>query len=312
MDVSVVLATHNRPQRLAAQLAALRAQTLDDSRYEIVVVDDASGPETVALLERERAVPGPPLTVLRRDVSGGPAAARNEGWRTARAPLIAFTDDDCQAPPGWLEAGLAAHREHPDTFIQGPIAPIPEEVPDYGPFSHTVDVQVLGPGFETANIFYPRALLERVGGFDAEAYSGPGGEDTDLAWKCIEAGAEPVWAPGALMHHAVTYLGPVGKLRLAARWHESMLPFKRYPGLRAHRRGRFFWSDVHLWLFRAALAAVLPRRLWPLRVWLAAPYVVRLTNRRSGPLLAPYLIVHDVVETAACVRGSLRYRVVVL
>ena len=36
---------------------------------------------------------------------------------------------------------------------------------------------------------YPRALLERLGGFD-EAYDF-GGEDTDLAWRAIEAGAEP-------------------------------------------------------------------------------------------------------------------------
>ena len=313
MEVSVVLATHNRPERLERQLAALRAQTLPDDRYEIIVVDDASGPETVALLERERSVAGPPLTVLRHEESRGPAAARNAGWETARAPLIAFTDDDCEAPPGWLEAGLRVHRAHPGAFIQGPIDPIPAELPQYGPFSHTVDVKALGPGFETANIFYPRALLERVGGFDAVAYTGPGGEDTDLAWKCIEqAGVQPVWAPDAQMHHAVTYLGPVGKIRLAARWHESMLPFKRYAGLRKHRYGGLFWSEVHLWLFRAALAAVLPRRLWPLKVWLAAPYVVRLTARRTGPLLTPYFLVHDLVEVGACVRGSLRYRVLVL
>jgi len=307
------MATHDRPRRLARQLAALRAQTLDASRYEIVVVDDASGPETVELLAREaRYQGGPPLRVIRRDVGGGPAAARNEGWRATQAPLIAFTDDDCEATAHWLEAGLSAARAHPGSFIQGPIAPHPEEWKDYGPFSHTVRVDALGPGFETANIFYPRDLLERLGGFDEVAYTGPGGEDTDLAWKAIESGVQPVWAPDALMHHAVTQLGPVGKLRLAMRWHESMLPFKRYPSLRRHRYGGVFWSVVHMWLFRALVALLLPRRLWWLRWWLAAPYVKHLTNRRSGPLLAPYLIVHDVVETATCVRGAIRYRVLVI
>jgi GT2 family glycosyltransferase len=312
-DVSVVLATHDRPVRLARQLSALRAQSLADELYEVIVVDDASGPATVEMLAREQAhVGGPRLTVIRRDVSGGPAAARNEGWRRARGGLIAFTDDDCEAPPHWLQAGLDAAEAHPGAFIQGPIGPIPREVADYGPFSHTVDVTELGPGFETANIFYPREVLERLGGFDEAAYSGPGGEDTDLAWKAIESGVEAVWAPKAQMHHAVTYLGPVKKLRLAARWHESMLPFKRYAGLRAHRKLGVFWNDNHLWIFRAALALALPRRLRYLRWWLAAPYVMRLTNRRSGPLLAPYLIVHDLVEVTACVRGSIRYRVLVI
>jgi glycosyltransferase involved in cell wall biosynthesis len=311
-DVSVVLATHDRPQRLARQLAALRAQTLDLARYEIIVVDDASQPETVDLLARESArAGGPGMTVIRRDVSGGPARARNAGWQAARGALIAFTDDDCEATPRWLEAGLEAFRAHPESFIQGPTAPLPSEAASFGPFSHTVRNASLGPGYETANIFYPRAVLERLGGFDEDAYSGPGGEDTDLAWKAIGDGVQPVWAQDALMHHCVVDLGMRGKLRLAWRWHESMLPFKRYPALRKHRYGGIFWSTVHWWLFRAVLALIVPRRQWFLRWWLAAPYVVHLTNRRTGPLLAPFLIVHDLVETAACVRGAIRYRVLI-
>jgi glycosyltransferase involved in cell wall biosynthesis len=313
IDVSVVLATHDRPARLVRQIAALRNQTIDPARYEIIVVDDASQPETVETLAREAArAGGPQLTVIRRDVPGGPARARNEGWRAARGALIAFTDDDCEATPRWIEAGLAAFEQHPGSFIQGPTDALPAEAPSFGPFSHTVRNFSLGPGYETANIFYPRALLERLGGFDEEAYSGPGGEDTDLAWKAITAGVEPVWAQDALMHHCVVDLGVRGWLRLAWRWDESMLPFKRYPGLREHRYGGVFWSVVHLWLFRAMLALVVPKRLWPLRWWLAAPYVVHLTNRRTGPLLAPLLIAHDLVETAACVRGAIRYRVLVV
>jgi GT2 family glycosyltransferase len=311
-DVSVVFATHDRPQRLTSQLEALRKQTLPADRYEVIVVDDASGSETRDLLEHERERRGMALTVIRRDRSGGPAAARNEGWRAARAPLIAFTDDDCQAPPGWLEAGLEAAHENPGAFVQGPTEPIPEEYLSYGPFSHTMLVTECGPGFETCNIFYPRELLERLGGFDEHSYTGPGGEDTDLGWKAIEAGVSPAWAPDALMYHAVTNLGPVGRVRMAARWDESMLPFRRYAGLRRQRYGGFFWSETHLWLFGAVLALFVPKRLWWLRAWLASPYVVRLTNRRSGPLLTPYLIVHDLVEVFAVLRGAIRYRVFIL
>jgi hypothetical protein len=99
---------------------------------------------------------------------------------------------------------------------------------------------------------------------------------------------------------------------MAARWHESMLPFRRYPELRKHRQAGIFWSDVHLWFFRAVLALLVPRRFWWIRAWLAAPYVVRLTDRRSGPLLTPYLVVHDLVEVWAVIRGAIRYRVFML
>ena len=67
------------------------------------------------------------------------------------------------------------------------------------------------PAFQTCNIFYPRAILERVGGFDIEAFGRVhGGEDSDLAWRAIKSGAAAVFADGALVHHAVNELGPAG------------------------------------------------------------------------------------------------------
>jgi GT2 family glycosyltransferase len=242
----------------------------------------------------------------------GRAAARNRGWRAARAPLIAFTDDDCVATPGWLEALVAVAAANPGAIVQGPTRPDPQEWPRYGPFSHTLDNGSLSRGFETANILYPRSVLERVGGFDEAAFSKWGGEDADLAWRAIEVDVPAVWAATALVHHAVVDLGPIGKLRAAWRCDQAMLAFKRHAGLRETRHMGVFWNRQHSWFARAAVAVLVPRRLWWLRWWLAAPYMVRLTGRRSGPLLAPYLIIHDLVEVAACVRGSLRYRVLVI
>ena len=298
--VSVVVATHDRPEQLKRLLASLRDQTLEDDRYEIVVVDDASGPETARVLEDAAEQPGAPLRVIRHETGGGPARARNAGWRTARAELIAFTDDDCRVTRRWLSR----------RFVQGPTRPDPEHEHLYGPLAHTLNVERLGPWWETANIFYPYAALAAAGGFDESNYSGPGGEDTDLGWKSVAAGYEPAWSEDALVYHAVTRLSPRGKLRLAWRWDETMLVFKRYPQLRSHLIARIFWSHNHWWLVRAALALLLPRRLWLLRWWLSAPYVLRLETRR--PDIAALLVVNDIVEMAACARGGLRYRVPVV
>ncbi len=314
-DVSVVLATHNRPERLTRQLVALRAQTYDADRYEIVVVDDGSTPETMAVLKREQRANGrrPELRIIHREQSGGPAVARNAGWQAARAPVIAFTDDDCQAPPGWLEGGMAMAHRNPGSLVCGPILPIPEELPGFSPFHYTMHVTRCGPGFETANVFYPREVLERVGGFDEQGFPDlTTGEDVDLAWRAIESGAHPVWAPDATTHHAVTFLGPSGMLRRAWRWHGGMLAFKRHPQLRRELHFGVFWSERHLWLLRALVAALAPRRLWWLRLWLAAPYLKHLVLRRSGPLLAPWLVVHDVTEVVAIMRGALHNRVLIL
>jgi glycosyltransferase involved in cell wall biosynthesis len=67
------------------------------SRVEIVVVDDGS-PQPVNLSSLARQ--GPPLRLVRQP-NRGPAAARNTGARLAQAPIIAFTDDDCEPRPDW-------------------------------------------------------------------------------------------------------------------------------------------------------------------------------------------------------------------
>ena len=312
IDVSVVLATHDRPDRLARQLDALRAQSMPPERYEVVVVDDASGPETVELLRRTaEANGGPALRVLRREVSSGPAGARNEGWRSARAPLVAFTDDDCEAPAPWLAALVQVAREHPGALVQGPTIPNPADGDPHEGFSHTLITTRLGPWFETANILYPRELLERVGGFDEQAFSGPGGEDTDLAWKAIATGAPAVWAPGAVTHHAVTAVGWRGLLRKAWRWDETLLCFKRHPALRRELHAGVFWTrgQMQLALALLAIAPGLPRAV---RALLLVPYARRLYAGRRTPALAPFRLALDLVEGGACVRGSLRYRVLVL
>jgi glycosyltransferase involved in cell wall biosynthesis len=313
--VSVVLATHNRADRLQALLESLREQTLDRERFEVVVVDDASSDgRTPEVLDAEAARGELRLTLIRRDVAEGPAHARNKGWRVAKAALIAFTDDDCVVVPRWLEAALEVAGEHPGAVIQGrtDANPDPEEQRLLSPFSHTVVVQRLGPSYETCNVFYPRELLELLGGFDEESFSMPGGEDTDLAWKAMEIGRETAWAEEAQAYHAVTWLGPIGRIRLAWRWHETILCFKRHPGLREHLIHGVFWKWTHYHLARTLLAIALPRRLWPLRWWLAAPYVSYLVDRRTGPLLAPAIVAHDVTETIAAVRGAIRYRVLVI
>src|SRR3954447_321816 len=79
--VSVVVATHNRADRLRALLASLRAQALDRDRFEVVVVDDGSDDATAAVLGEEGRRGEVDLRVIRQDPPAGPAVARDAGWR---------------------------------------------------------------------------------------------------------------------------------------------------------------------------------------------------------------------------------------
>lgn len=314
LEIAVVVATHNRPARLEKLLRALEEQTLDASRYEVVIVDDSSTDLTPDVLRAAVGRGDLPLRVLRQGSNTGPAGARQAGWRATAAPLVAFTDDDCVPLQDWLERGLEAARRGEDAIVQGRTEPDPRELSDRTPYSRLVRIDDLDPSFQTCNIFYPRAILERVGGFDTMAFGrAPGGEDSDLAWRAIKAGATVIFEPKACVYHAVERSSPMGRLRYAARWTTPMLAYARHPELRrAHFVKGVFWKGSHYLLARALVALVLPRRLRRLRPWLAGPYFLtlrpRLRREGAGALLAPYLVVRDLIEMWSVLRAAARYR----
>jgi glycosyltransferase involved in cell wall biosynthesis len=312
-DVSVVVATHARPRRVRALLDALAAQTIPATRFEVVVVDDRSSEETTALLADEQRLGRLRLRVVQRSPERGPARNREAGWRASSGAVVAFTDDDCAPHPEWLEAGLRAVRGNPGTIVQGRTEAMPWERDRLGPFSRTVEIARLDPNFQCCNVFYPRELLEQVDGFDTDDFERWGGEDADLAWRAIASGARAVFAANAIVYHAVNDLGPLGKLRVAARWHTAMLVYARHPELRrSHFARGIFWKGTHYHLVRTLAALVLPRQLRFLRPWLAGPYVLALRDRahadRASLLLIPYYMILDLVELWSVVRAAVRYR----
>lgn len=315
-DISVVLATHNRVVRLAALLESLRAQTIPSDRFEVVVVDDGSSDETSELLAKTVRDCELQIRVFRNEHAEGPAHARNVGWRAAVAPLIAFIDDDCVAVSRWIEAGLEACLANPDGIVQGQVDPVPEERVYLTPLARTIRIHSAGPYYQTCNIFYPRSLLHELGGFD-QSFTMPGGEDTDLAWRAIERGTPTTFAPEAMAYHAVNRIGFRGRLRVAAHWHESMVVYKRHPELRrAVFTKRIFWKPWHYALFRVAVAMALPRRLRFIQPYLVIPYLrsieLRCRNEGGSAAYALFYPVEDIVEVAAMIRASVRYRMVVL
>jgi glycosyltransferase involved in cell wall biosynthesis len=311
--VTVAVATHDRPARLAALLDALRAQTVGRDAFEVVVVDDGSGPETAAVLEAERARGDLDLRVLRHERARGPGVARNAAWRAARAELVAFTDDDCAPAPGWLAAGLRAHAGDARAIVQGHTEPEPDGVEREGVLTRTLRVRGLGPWYETANMFYPRELLAALDGFDEGFGLRPGGEDTDLAHRALSAGREAVFAPDALVHHAVEDLGVRGTLRDASRWTATVRVFADHPEMRAELSRGVFWSGWHWLVLRSLLALAAPR--W-LRRFVLLRHALQLHTRArragAGWWAVPVLLARDVIETVAVVRGAVRYRTFVL
>jgi GT2 family glycosyltransferase len=264
-------------------------------------------------LRSELGREGLTLRYERHRLTRGPGGGRNTGWRLARAPLIAFTDDDCRPEPGWLSAALATAREHPGAVIQGPTRPDPAELGLDRVLSHTVSVERLGPYYETSNVCYPRELLEALGGFDESFGLMPAGEDTDLALRAIERGAEAVFAPDAVVLHSVERVGLRAKLRVSARWGPAVRVLALHPRARGELYRGVFWNVWHYLLWRSLLAIAGPA--W-LRRLIVARHLISLRKRArelgGGDWAIPILLLDDAVECVAIARAALRYRTFVL
>lgn len=104
--LSVVVPTHNRPDRLETAVRSVLDQT--GPPVEVVVVDDGSQAPTAEVLDRLSA--DPRVVVLRNDVPQGAAAARNRGIDVARGDLVGFCDDDDLWLPGAASAAAEALR----------------------------------------------------------------------------------------------------------------------------------------------------------------------------------------------------------
>lgn len=317
-DVAVHISTFGRAQFLPILVERLEGQTLAAERFEVVVVDNGSSDDTWSvlggLLERTRLR----LTIVRVPVNRGPAAARNVAVATSRAPLLAFTDDDCLPAPGWLEAILRASRDA--DVVQGRTEPDASHASP-GAWDRTIRIVAETPLFETCNIAYRRRAYEAVGGFDEHHViaARPGGrafgEDVLLGAAVTDAGGRRAFAADALVHHR--YLP--GSFADHVREARNLAGF---PALASETAvvADALWHRVFLTRRTAAfdlaavvvLAAVALRR--PLLLVGVVPWVAQtlpITREHGGRHPAVRLLqlaVVDAVGAGSLLEGSLRHR----
>jgi hypothetical protein len=175
-DVDVVIPTIGR--------ASLRAllERLEGFTGRVIVVDDRRGGDQRVGLDLPAGV-----EVL-EGRGRGPAAARNNGWRHATAPWVAFLDDDVLPGTGW-ETALQVDLDGlgPDVAgSQGRIL-VPEPVARR-PTDEERNVAGLETArWATADLTYRRSVLAAVGGFD-ERFPRAYREDADLGLRVVRAG----------------------------------------------------------------------------------------------------------------------------
>ena len=226
--ISAVVCTRNRREHLRRAIAGLLAQTLDRSRYEIVVVDNGSTDGTPSVVSsadgcgvRLRYVYEPRL---------GLSHARNAAIAAAEGDLVAFLDDDAVPAAAWLETVvetfsradvrigcLQGHVEpvwaapRPKWLVDGLLGYV--SVCDWSP-----EETVLGEHqfVVAANVTFPRRLLLDIGGFSAalgrQGANLLSGEEEEVRRLIENRGFVTYYSPLASVKHLVH------ATRLTRRW----------------------------------------------------------------------------------------------
>jgi len=94
--------------------------------------------------------------------TGGAVKARNIGLALALGKVIAFTDDDCEPYPDWLENARKYFKRQEVIGIEGLI----KSEHDSNNLRCVSNEGFEGIGFMTANLFVLREMANRVNGFD--------------------------------------------------------------------------------------------------------------------------------------------------
>jgi GT2 family glycosyltransferase len=204
--VSVIVATHARPDGLARCLASLAAQTLAPHAFEVVVVDDGTPqPVTVA---SSLSAGGTPV-VLCRQVNAGPASARNRGIAQARGRYVAFIDDDCAAEPRWLATLVDVLETHQgagaggvvvNTLATNPYSEASQAIVSFICEYYNAD-PLDGRFFTSNNLAFPREALCAAGAFNAR-FQKAAAEDRELCHRWRDLGHRIVAAREAVVYHA--------------------------------------------------------------------------------------------------------------
>jgi glycosyltransferase involved in cell wall biosynthesis len=293
MRVSVVICTRNRPDLIGSAVASVLANTYPG--FDVLVVDQSDDDRTGAAV---RALMAGDLRLrYLHSTTPGLSRAYNTGVRETTGEVLAFTDDDCVAPPDWVESIAAAFAADPEAELlygqvllpaalaesmaagKGTVPTLPIERPQR--INRAAGFRLYGMG---ANFAARRRLFERIGGFD-EVMGGGGplrsSQDFDFQYRAYVGGATVLLCPEVKVEHY--------GFRSEEQWPAT---------LRAYGIGDGAFYSKHIRCGDVFALRLLLRRLG----WTAAREALNVFRRR--PSLAVYLR-----SVLVGIRESLRYPV---
>jgi glycosyltransferase involved in cell wall biosynthesis len=291
--LSVILPTRNpHPGRLHRTLAGLAAQTLDRTKWEVLLIDNASdqpwelSEELVAALPEFQRLPEAVI---------GLTPARLRGINAARGDVLVFVDDDNVLAPDYLAQSLRLFAEQPRLAAAGgPVRPEWETPPpDWtGEFHGLLALRDLGAEIKIcpggSGVRWPdfapvgAGLVVRRAGTLAYADAlnrdparraldrrgrnlGSGG-DNDLVFALLHAGGDVGYFPELQLTHLI----PASRLEASylARLNEGIM--RTWVAV-LHLHGQCPWPAIASWTVPLRTA----RAWWRFQAWRSPAHRIR-------------------------------------
>ena len=246
IDFSVIVCTHNRAAILTDCVDSLLTQTIDKSRFEIIIVDNNSTDNTEEIA-KDFVKNNSNIKYL-QEKTVGYSAPRNCGWKNALGNIVAYIDDDEIAAPDWLESIEKAFQieEKPDIIGGIYLIKYDKIPPDWfiesmggtnknrqkGILNQRKDCYLAG-----GNIAFKKEVLEKLNGFSNDFNMKNGflmmGEDTDICQRAKNAGFKLFYDPNIKIYHRMNQNNydieirkqKAEKTGMAARFVLGRLPF---------------------------------------------------------------------------------------
>ena len=221
-SVDIIICVHNALEDIRSCLQSVSEHT--NSPYNLILVDDGSGPETAGFLaqfaERNDAF------LIRNDEARGYTLAANQGLRRATGDYVVLLNSDTMVTKGWLDGLLDCAQSDARIGIVGPLSNTAswQSIPDVlnggdwatNPLPEGMTIEDVGrmvshysaslyPEMPFLNGFcmlIRRRLMDEIGIFDEENFDRGFGEENDYALRARKAGWVLALADNAYVHHA--------------------------------------------------------------------------------------------------------------
>jgi GT2 family glycosyltransferase len=205
LKVSMVIATHARPDSLRRLVASLVPQ-IAPGQHELFIAENGSS----------KATPIDTSAALAHlhDPRPGKCRIQNRAIAQAKGELIVCLDDDLVAAPDYVAAVENFFDTHQEfAAMKGCILPAEDPQSKVGPLAAYLDLPLVDHGAEVvevrgvlgANMAFRAAALKEVGPFDERLGPGAAGheEETEISQRLRRAGFRIGYAPRATVYHQV-------------------------------------------------------------------------------------------------------------